>query len=70
MARRTPFSVGQRWYCEGTRGRPFHFVIVGPGNKPWEKRCRVEPVDPSDKGCEQSYSHKHIKKYAKLVEET
>jgi hypothetical protein len=70
MARITPFSVGRRWYCDNsTTGRPnFTFVIIGPGSKPDEKRCRLEYDDPSrlSHNHETFYSHKHLKKYAKL----
>ena len=72
MARITPFSVGQRWYCDNTgRGRgSFTFVILGPGDKPNEKKCRLEYDDTRNisHNHESFYSHKHLKKYAKLVE--
>jgi hypothetical protein len=73
MARKTPFSVGQRWYCDNSAtGRPsFTFVILGTDmlTRPNEKLCRLEYDDPSDicHGIVQPYSHKHLKKYAKLV---
>ena len=75
------YEIGQRWFCE----RPpesykpnFFFIIIGKGDRPNEKLCRVE-IDTSDPRCrnisegqskpfEQPYSHKHLKKYAKLVE--
>ena len=71
MARKTPYSVGQRWYCDNTAcGRPsFTFVVIGPGEKPNEKKCRLEYDDPKNpsQGVETYYTHKHLKKYAKLV---
>jgi hypothetical protein len=71
MARVTPFSPGQRWYCDktGLEQRSFTFVILGPGDKPNEKRCRLEYDDPSAPfhNHESFYTHKHLKKYAKLV---
>ena len=76
MANRvTPFSVGQRWYCKRISdkyNRPnFTFVIIGPGEKPNEKLCRLESDDPendSTHNTEQEYSHAHLKKFAVLVE--
>ena len=72
MARVTPFSIGRRWYCDNTAGsRPsFTFIIIGPGLKAWEKTCRLEYEDPRipSHGIEGVYTHKHLKKYAKLVE--
>jgi len=76
MANRvTPFSIGQRWYCDcEAKGRPsFTFVIIGVGDKHGEKRCRLEYENPGDRraipqhGHESVYSHKHLKKYAVLV---
>lgn len=75
MPRITPFSVGQRWYCDRSKGpnpynRPnFTFVILGPGPKPNTKVCRLECDDPSDSthGTESEYPHSHLKKYATLV---
>lgn len=48
-------------------------MILGPGDKPNEKRCRLEYENPGDRravpqhGHESVYSHKHLKKYAVLV---
>ena len=73
MARETPYSVGRRWYCDlSAKGREsFTFVVIGPGEKPGEKLCRLEYDNPKvhglGHGTEQIYSHKHLKKYAKLV---
>jgi len=71
MARITPFSVGQRWYCDNSAtGRPsFTFVILGPGFKSYEKRCRLEYDDPRHPhhNLDGEYTHKHLKKYGKLV---
>jgi hypothetical protein len=72
MAHLTPFSVGQRWYCDNTKtGREsFTFVVIGPGAKPGEKKCRLDYDNPKAlfHNSEQVYSHKHLKKYAKHVE--
>jgi hypothetical protein len=48
----------------------FTFVIVGLGEKPGEKRCRLEYDNPKSvsNGHESTYSHKHLKKYAVLQE--
>lgn len=45
-------------------------MILGPGDKTGEKRCRLEYDDPRAPfhNHESFYSHKHLKKYAKLVE--
>jgi hypothetical protein len=79
------YAIGQRWRCERDSRPTFDFVIVGPGEKPGSKRCRLD-VDPNwfrrqgyvevsipglmaraGHGQEQDYSHKHLKKHAKLV---
>lgn len=78
----TPFAVGRRWFCETPGRARFWFVILGPGlnfvNNPAPnfKRCRIEvhPDDMNraggkDHGREGTYSHKHLKKYAKLEPE-
>jgi hypothetical protein len=76
--RQTPFSIGRRWRCTRDRSKPitspdFDFVIIGPGRTKTSKRCRIESHDPSHHrshhGAEADYSHKHLKKHAKLVEE-
>jgi hypothetical protein len=67
------YTVGQRWYSNREKeGRPSHtFVIIGPGDTPREKMCRLENDDPTTPGhgIVQSYSHAHLKKYAVLVTE-
>lgn len=81
----TPFSVGRRWRVTRVERPSFDFVVVGPGDRPNTKRCRLD-VDfewfrrcgygePSEQQLrmaghhiEQDYSHKHLKKCAKLVE--
>lgn len=74
MARKTPFSVGQRWYCKRVADkydRPnFTFIIIGPGRNRNEKLCRIESDDPENDSLhnvEQEYSHAHLKKCATLV---
>ncbi len=80
-ARRGDFAVGKRWRCDRSRKSAFDFVIVGPGSKPDTKRCRIEVLDPVVKsgmspdvdlgrgghGMVQEYTHRHIKRCAKLV---
>lgn len=79
-----PFSVGRRWLCSSPGRARFWFVILGPGyncmDKPSVKykTCRIEvhPDDLRDQmpgykshGMVASFSHRHIEKYASLVEE-
>jgi hypothetical protein len=82
MPRITPFSVGRRWkFKEADRYHAFgpparFFVVVGPGERPNTKLCRIEveghggPCEMRHclHGVEQDYSHKHLKRYATLVE--
>lgn len=79
----TPFAPGRRWLCTPEGRARFWFVILGPGDnyagKPSaaHKRCRIE-VHPDDlaarlpgyklDGTEGDYSHKHLKKWAVLVD--
>lgn len=81
-AKRGDFAIGKRWRCDRSRKSAFDFVIVGPGAKPDTKRCRIEVLDPVVKsgmspdvdlgrgshGMVQEYSHRHIKRCARLVE--
>ena len=81
MPRQTPFSVGRRWrFKEMTKRHPFptacYFVVIGPGMRTGYKRCRIEyegHTGPCGQFChhgmEQDYGHRHLKKYATLVEE-
>ena len=78
-----PFDIGRRWLCEDPTGfkrdYPFHFVIIGPANygaPSRNKMCRLEVVGHTGQCCltchhglTQSYSHKHLKKHAKLLPE-
>jgi hypothetical protein len=75
----TPFAVGRRWRCvrrpgDGGRCPSFDFVIIGPptetkGNyKSCRLECRCEDKRGHFHGLVQDYSHKHLKKYAVLVE--
>jgi hypothetical protein len=80
--RLTLFSPGRRWRVDQKpddkyRDRPFDFLILGPGTKPDRKLCRIEvvghdhPCCPTcQHGMESEYTHKHLKRYARLVEET
>lgn len=68
---KSPFAIGEKWYCED-HYPPFYFVIIGKGEKPYTKLCRLENANQdirfgADKS-EQEFSHKHLKKYAKHVE--
>lgn len=74
-AKRGDFAIGRRWRCTRRNRHSFDFVIVAAGSKPDTKRCRVEVLDEkrrdrpgSGHGIEQEYSHRHIKRCAKLVE--
>lgn len=71
------YQVGQRWRCERDKeGREsFTFVILGPGSKPDRKLCKIVWDRPH--GYEQiseseprEFTHKHLKKYAVLQEES
>jgi hypothetical protein len=74
----TPFSIGQRWYCDRSKTKQgskhgwcnFTFVIIGTAG-PGEKRCRLECDDPTDPthNTEGVYPHKHLKECATLVTE-
>jgi hypothetical protein len=78
----SPFAIGRRWYSERPpeeRKPNFEFVIVGPGSKLYTKLCRIEISDEemarfpeyytgqNGNGTVQEYSHKHLRKYARLV---
>lgn len=76
---KSKFSVGQVWETDGKGPQgAIRFTIIGPPEyanhspKTW-KRCRCEHVDPywneRHPAFEQDYSHTHLKRYAKLVEE-
>lgn len=78
MGKPTKFAVGNRWRCSGERRcGQLDFVIVGPGDygEPAKhKSCRLEVEGHMEKCCPschhgivQTYSHKHLKKYAQLV---
>lgn len=74
----TPFSIGQRWYCDRSKTKQgnkhgwgnFTFVIIGVSGK-CEKRCRLEYDDSTDPlhNSEDVFSHKHLKEHATLISE-
>lgn len=69
----TDFSVGRKWRCEREERPHFTFLIVGNGSKPGWKRCLIIPdkhfpsTRAADQPLEQEYSHRHIKKCARLL---
>lgn len=76
MTRKTPFSIGRRWYCMDRGHGAFDFVIVGKSNKPGYKICNLEYYDQywrdrngPEVTKEREYSHAHIKRYATLKAE-
>jgi len=78
MVKKSKYAIGNKWLCKRVNSsKPdFYFVIIGNGEKAWEKLCRIELVNPNIPNPEreghmttQHYSHEHLKKYATLVEE-
>ena len=78
MERITNYSVGRRWRCQRADRISFDFVIIGPGNRPDTKKCRLEPLPGQEslfgkqrikdfRGADASYPHRHLKKVAILV---
>lgn len=64
------YVTGQRWQVRRPErpGSDFDFVIVGPGSKPDRKVCKVEYLVEHawQKNFEAEFTHRHLKRYAKL----
>jgi hypothetical protein len=73
----TNYSVGRRWRCQRGASISFDFVILGPGDRPGTKKCRLEPLPGEElrvgtvrveslKGTISNYTTSHLRRVATL----